>query len=156
MQTLLYFGGASLGENIMEKERVCGKIREVGIVPAVRTSSAEEGRFASGVVAKRGQRKFDVIVRDAKPQLEEWDNYDSESVARCVRESDAVDPKGFAFRYPQHGAEFCRYDFQALAFQMNHIRQVLDGIKNCLHEAVQELNEYEQYLDQEFGRGEYD
>ncbi len=38
----------------MEKERVCAKIQEVGIVPAVRTSSAEEARFASEVVAKSG------------------------------------------------------------------------------------------------------
>jgi 2-dehydro-3-deoxyphosphogluconate aldolase/(4S)-4-hydroxy-2-oxoglutarate aldolase len=38
----------------MEKERVCAKIREVGIVPAVRTSSAEEARFAAEVIAKSG------------------------------------------------------------------------------------------------------
>src|SRR5260370_40390448 len=38
----------------MEKERVCAKIQEVGIVPAVRTSSAEEALFASEVVAKSG------------------------------------------------------------------------------------------------------
>src|SRR6266852_8083194 len=38
----------------MEKEMVCAKIQEVGIVPAVRTSSAEEARFASEVVAKSG------------------------------------------------------------------------------------------------------
>src|SRR5260370_30442922 len=38
----------------MEKETVCAKIQEVGIVPAVRTSSAEEARFASEVVAKSG------------------------------------------------------------------------------------------------------
>jgi 2-dehydro-3-deoxyphosphogluconate aldolase/(4S)-4-hydroxy-2-oxoglutarate aldolase len=38
----------------MEKERVCAKIQEVGIVPAIRTSSGEEARFASEVVAKSG------------------------------------------------------------------------------------------------------
>ena len=38
----------------MEKERVFAKIQEVGIIPAVRTSSAEEARFASEVVAKSG------------------------------------------------------------------------------------------------------
>ena len=36
----------------MEKKEVCAKIQEVGIVPAIRTSSAEEARFASEVVAK--------------------------------------------------------------------------------------------------------
>jgi 2-dehydro-3-deoxyphosphogluconate aldolase / (4S)-4-hydroxy-2-oxoglutarate aldolase len=38
----------------MEKEQVFAKIQEVGIIPAVRTSSAEEARFASEVVAKSG------------------------------------------------------------------------------------------------------
>ncbi len=38
----------------MEKEKVCAKIREVGIVPAVRTSSAEDACFAAEVVAKSG------------------------------------------------------------------------------------------------------
>jgi 2-dehydro-3-deoxyphosphogluconate aldolase/(4S)-4-hydroxy-2-oxoglutarate aldolase len=34
--------------------KVCAKIQEVGIIPAVRTSSADEARFASEVVAKSG------------------------------------------------------------------------------------------------------
>ena len=38
----------------MEKEKVCAQIREVGIVPAVRTSSSDEARFAAEVVAKSG------------------------------------------------------------------------------------------------------
>ena len=38
----------------MEKEKVCAKIHEVGIIPAVRTSSAEEARLASEVVANSG------------------------------------------------------------------------------------------------------
>jgi 2-dehydro-3-deoxyphosphogluconate aldolase / (4S)-4-hydroxy-2-oxoglutarate aldolase len=38
----------------MEKVKVCAKIQEVGIIPAVRTSSAEEALFASEVVAKSG------------------------------------------------------------------------------------------------------
>jgi 2-dehydro-3-deoxyphosphogluconate aldolase / (4S)-4-hydroxy-2-oxoglutarate aldolase len=38
----------------MEKKEVFAKIQEVGIVPAVRTSSAEEARFASEVIAKSG------------------------------------------------------------------------------------------------------
>src|SRR6267154_5677328 len=54
ISTFLYFGDAWRGENSMEKENVCAKIQEVGIVPAVRTSSAEEARFASEVVAKSG------------------------------------------------------------------------------------------------------
>ena len=38
----------------MEKEKVCAKIQEVGIIPAVRTSSAEEALFVSEVVSKSG------------------------------------------------------------------------------------------------------
>ena len=38
----------------MEKETVCAKIREIGIIPAVRTPSAEDARFAAEVVGKSG------------------------------------------------------------------------------------------------------
>ena len=38
----------------MDKDKVCAQIREVGIVPAVRTSSFDEARFAAEVVAKSG------------------------------------------------------------------------------------------------------
>jgi len=38
----------------MDKKEVCAKIQEVGIVPAVRTSSAEDARFAAETVAKSG------------------------------------------------------------------------------------------------------
>jgi 2-dehydro-3-deoxyphosphogluconate aldolase/(4S)-4-hydroxy-2-oxoglutarate aldolase len=36
------------------KKEVCGKIHEVGILPAVRTSSAEDARFAAEIVAQGG------------------------------------------------------------------------------------------------------
>jgi 2-dehydro-3-deoxyphosphogluconate aldolase/(4S)-4-hydroxy-2-oxoglutarate aldolase len=38
----------------MNKEEVRAKIQDIGIVPAVRTSSAEEARFAAEAVAKAG------------------------------------------------------------------------------------------------------
>ena len=38
----------------MEKREVCAKIQEVGIVPAVRTASAEDARFAAEVITKSG------------------------------------------------------------------------------------------------------
>ena len=38
----------------MQKEEVCAKVREVGIVPAIRTSSTDDARFAAETVAKSG------------------------------------------------------------------------------------------------------
>ena len=38
----------------MEKNEVCAKIREIGIIPAVRTSSPEDALFAAEVVARGG------------------------------------------------------------------------------------------------------
>jgi hypothetical protein len=99
---------------------------------------------------------WDWVLKEAKPKVEHWDDYDTESVEKCIREFDAVDPKGFAFRYRGEGGEYCRYDFGALWSQMDHIRQVLDGIHTCLYEARQQIREYEDYLDSEFGHEYYD
>ena len=38
----------------MKKEEVLAKIHEIGIVPGIRTSSAEDGRFAADAIAKGG------------------------------------------------------------------------------------------------------
>ena len=38
----------------MKKEEVLAKIHEVGIVPGIRTSSAEDGRFAAEAIAEGG------------------------------------------------------------------------------------------------------
>jgi 2-dehydro-3-deoxyphosphogluconate aldolase/(4S)-4-hydroxy-2-oxoglutarate aldolase len=38
----------------MDKEQARGKIQEIGILPGVRTSSAEEARFAAETIAKAG------------------------------------------------------------------------------------------------------
>ena len=38
----------------MKKEEVLAKIHEVGIVPGIRTSSAEDGRFAADAIARGG------------------------------------------------------------------------------------------------------
>jgi len=51
---LLYFLSEPFGGSAMHKEDVCAKIREVGIVPAIRTSSTDDARFAAEAVAKSG------------------------------------------------------------------------------------------------------
>ena len=38
----------------MKREEVLAKIHEVGIMPGIRTSSAEDGRFAAEAIAKGG------------------------------------------------------------------------------------------------------
>jgi 2-dehydro-3-deoxyphosphogluconate aldolase / (4S)-4-hydroxy-2-oxoglutarate aldolase len=38
----------------LKKEEVLAKIREIGIMPGIRTSSAEDGRFAAEAIAKGG------------------------------------------------------------------------------------------------------
>ena len=42
------------GRTLREKEEVLAKIHEVGIVPGIRTSSAEDGRFAAEAIAEGG------------------------------------------------------------------------------------------------------
>jgi 2-dehydro-3-deoxyphosphogluconate aldolase / (4S)-4-hydroxy-2-oxoglutarate aldolase len=42
------------GEYSVKKEEVLAKIHEIGIMPGIRTSSAEDGRFAAEAIAKGG------------------------------------------------------------------------------------------------------
>ena len=95
------------------------------------------------------------VLNDAKPQIEHWDNYDTETVEKCVQEFNAIDPKGFAFRYAGQGGEYCRYDFGALREQMNHIREVLDGLFEYLEQMNEDIMEYEDYLSHEFGNEDF-
>src|SRR5205807_10026355 len=69
-----------------------------------------------------------------------------------VMEFDRADKKGFAFRYDRQGGELCRFDFVALDHQMDHFRQVLEGIWTCLYEIRAQVAEYEAALQSEFGR----
>src|SRR5260370_17848391 len=46
--------GKHPGGDHLEKNEVCAKIEEIGIVPAVRTSSPEDALFAAEVVARGG------------------------------------------------------------------------------------------------------
>jgi hypothetical protein len=95
------------------------------------------------------------VLVDAKPKLKEWGNYDIASVEQCVKEFDRADKKGFAFRYDHQGGELCRFDFEALDQQMDHFRQVLEGIWTCLYEMRAEIAEYEDELQAEFGNEVY-
>jgi hypothetical protein len=98
-----------------------------------------------------------VVVSDSKPKLADgdWDKRDIASVEACIAEFDAVDPTGFAFRYTGAGSEFCLFDFRALAVQMEHIHQVLNGIDTYLLEAHHQNAEYDAMMEAEFGADLY-
>jgi 2-dehydro-3-deoxyphosphogluconate aldolase/(4S)-4-hydroxy-2-oxoglutarate aldolase len=42
------------GEHSVKKEEILARIHEIGIMPGIRTSSAEDGRFAAEAIAKGG------------------------------------------------------------------------------------------------------
>ena len=99
------------------------------------------------------QKLWEWVLSDAKPKIEpsHWAGYDTAFVEQCLAEFDAVDNKGFAFRYPGLGSEFCRYDFLALHHEMEHIYQVLEGIETYLIEAYGQNAEFDEYLESEYG-----
>jgi hypothetical protein len=88
------------------------------------------------------------VLRDAKPKIEAnaWNEYDTNYVERCLAEFDEVDSKGFAFRYPGEGGEFCQFDFYQMLPSMQHIEHVLGGLASYLDETYAQNEEYEAIL----------
>jgi hypothetical protein len=95
------------------------------------------------------------VIADAKPKLNEWQNYDTVSLAKCLMEFDQADKKGFAFRYDGCGGKRFRFNFEALARQMDHLRQVLEGLCVTLDTMRDQIREYDAYLESEFGSDLY-
>ena len=97
------------------------------------------------------------VIRDAKPKVkpESWDEYDTEYVEKCLWEFDAVHSKGFAFRYPGAGGESCIFAFAELWEAMRHIEHVLGGLISYLKEAHAQNDEYESFLQSEYGSEMY-
>ena len=77
--------------------------------------------------------------------------YDTEFVEGCIAEFDAVHQKGFAFRYSGLGGEYCLFDYRTLLREMEHIHHVLGGIEVYLIETYAQNEEYQAYLESEFG-----
>ena len=96
---------------------------------------------------------WQLVLRDARPKIpeEDWKKYDIGFIERCIAEFDAVDPKGFAFRYAGHGVERLRVHFEWLGAIMKHVYQVLEGIQTYLSEMYHENAEYDAYLQAEYG-----
>ena len=95
------------------------------------------------------------VIADAKPKLNEWQNYDTVSLEKCIMEFDQADKKGFAFRYDDCGGKRFRFNFEALARQMDHLRQVLEGLCVTLDMMRDQIQEYDAYLESEFGSDLY-
>jgi hypothetical protein len=87
-------------------------------------------------------------VRDAKPKVnpESWNAYDTAYVEKCLAEFDEVDSKGFAFRYPGQGGEYCHFDFDQLLLSMQHIEHVIGGLISYLDETYAQNEEYQAIL----------
>ena len=82
------------------------------------------------------------VLEDAKPKLPRdapWAIYDCEFAENCIKEFDAADAKGFAFRYDGQGGERAYIDFGRLLIAMDHVYQVLEGILTVLIETRGEI-----------------
>jgi len=90
------------------------------------------------------------VLTDAKPKLDNWDTYDIASLEKCISEFDRADKKGFAFRYDGFGGKRLRFDFVALYKQMDHLRQILEGISGTLDISREHMEEYENNLESEY------
>jgi hypothetical protein len=84
-------------------------------------------------------------------QAGDWNKYDVGFVEKCVGEFDGIDPQGMAFRYAGEGAETVRLHFQWLYAIMEHVHQVLEGVRVYLVELHGENADYDSYLQSEFG-----
>ncbi|MGH9579845.1 MAG: hypothetical protein ACRD2R_02525 [Terriglobales bacterium] len=120
------------------------------------TSEGDNAQLKDGAKVERIHvlhELWQLVLRDAKPKIREehWKNYDIEFVERCLEEFDKVDPKGFAFRYAGHGVERLRAHFEWLAEIMDHVHQVLEGISVYLTEMYHQNEEYDAYLQAEYG-----
>jgi hypothetical protein len=97
------------------------------------------------------------VLEDARPKIaaDTWTNYDVQFVEKCIAEFDAVDKKGFAFRYPGQGGEYCRFDYGWLHVAMEHIQQILDNMLTYLIESYSQNAEYDAFLESEYGADLY-
>jgi hypothetical protein len=94
------------------------------------------------------------VLEEAKPKMPKdapWENYDCEFAEACVKEFDAADTKGFAFRYEGEGGERAHIDFEQMLVSMDHVRQVLEGILTVLIETRGEIVDWLHELRSEAG-----
>lgn len=93
-----------------------------------------------------------LVLQDARAKIrdEVWQGYDTQFVERCILEFERIDPRGFAFRYAGHGVEKLNVNFVWLGEIMDHVYQVLEGIRTYLEEMYHQNEEYKAYLQAEY------
>jgi hypothetical protein len=86
-----------------------------------------------------------------------WDSFDIAFAEKMVAEFDAVDPKGFAFRYHGQGGEHCGFSYEVFLEEMDHAKQVLEAILSYLRETHGQNADWEDIMRNEAGDvfGEY-
>ena len=91
---------------------------------------------------------WELVLADAKPKIDpkDWDNYDIPFVEKCIAEFHDRDQKGFAFRYHGEGGEHFEYGFADLEKAMEHVYQVLEGLRVYLVETHGQNEEWEDIL----------
>jgi len=80
-----------------------------------------------------------------------WDNYDTTFVEKCIAEFDGIDPQGMVFRYASEGAETLHVHFHWRHAIMEHVNQVLEGIRVYLIDTHGQNADYESYLRSQYG-----
>jgi hypothetical protein len=93
------------------------------------------------------------VLEDARPKMpvEVWESFDVPFVEKMIAEFDAVDPKGFAFRYHGQGGEHCGFSYQVFFEEMEHARQVLEAISGYLRETHGRNADWEDIMRNEAG-----
>jgi hypothetical protein len=106
---------------------------------------------------KSGHKLADLwqaALKEARPKMPKdcpWENYDWEFADNCIKEFDAADAKGFAFRYRGEGGEHAHISFERLLVAMDHVYQVLDGILTVLVEMRGQIVDWLHELRSEAG-----
>ena len=91
---------------------------------------------------------WDMVIADAKPKIapDNWEQFDTDFVKKCVSEFQTVDSRGVAFRYSDQGAENYLPDFAQLGASMVHVHDVFEEIISWLAATYGENSDWQKIL----------
>ena len=89
-----------------------------------------------------------MVIADAKPKIapDNWEQFDTDFVKKCVSEFQTVDSRGVAFRYSDQGAENYLPDFAQLGASMVHVHDVFEEIISWLAATYGENSDWQKIL----------